>query len=273
MAKAMAMGDSEQVAQELLAKSGRIQAFNLQALARLLQERDGMYNELKDDAKKLEDLIGEGRKWQDLLDQTSLSQEKIKRYNKKLNEAKAELAESVSKDWQNGKLARDWMKKIAVDSWSKKVQAEYLAKQLKKELERVETTEYDFIYGEEGDGLHEFRRNLRWPVMELDVLKDVFGLYADSSCGKKAASLVTLGKSSRYATLKFNTGLYKLSACSYLAAVGAVEKLGEMKDALEQREQLEDELPADVRKLSFDILEALRGSDSAPVIKLLQDLP
>jgi hypothetical protein len=46
-----------------------------------------------------------------------------------------------------------------------------------------------------------------------------------------------------------------------------------MKDALEQREQLEDELPADVRKLSFDILEALRGSDSAPVIKLLQDLP
>lgn len=258
--KAMSETDSTSAASQMMEKSARTVAFQLQALGRLLEDHDSDFKKLKKDAKSLEDLIGQGKKYADLLEQDNLSEAKKNKYQKEFEKAVAKLAQSIETDWESGAKAREWRQALAQDSWLQSAQTDYLKQQMQKEIEDVLAKEYDMEYGEQGNGLHELRRNLRWPVMEFDLLKDMFRLTQDNSCQKKALTIIELGKNSDYANIKFTGGKTTLSSCAYYGLVGAVERLGEIKDELEKKEQLEDKLPKEIKKQAFAILEAIRGS-------------
>jgi|GEM_PF-3143091 len=258
--KAMSETNSTSAAGKMMEKSARTVAFQLQALGRLLEGHDSNFKRLKKDAKSLEDLIGQGKKYADLLEQDNLSEAKKNKYQREFEKAVAKLAQSIETDWSSGAKAREWRESLAKDSWLKSAQTDYLKQQLQKEIEDVLEKDYDMEYGEEGNGLHELRRNLRWPVMEFDLLKDMFRLTQDNSCQKKALTMIEHGKNSDYANIKFTGGKTTLSSCAYYGLVGAVERLGEIKDELEKREQLEDKLPKEIKKQALTILVAIRGS-------------
>lgn len=255
--------DTEKVVRNLIDSSdGRIAAFNLQALGKIYAKQGDLFASIRKDFKTIEDGIGTADKWISL---------KNKDKEKK---AVADFAAALKKDqWSiNGQSPK--MQKIRSDlknyAWPTPAQdRQFILGQLGLDLEKIKATSYDFGKLEEGNGLHEFRREVRWFTIKARVLNGLFNFKAGNACPVEELKplLDSPIATSKYAQLPVNPAEKNpcaVTKCLFIDMASIVESIGAIKDEVEQQigNSDSDETPANLRKKAEAIYDAFKSRDT-----------
>ena len=235
----------------------RIAAFNLQALGKLYGAVSPDFDMLKKEFKKIEDGLGTIDKW------NSIGNDKNK------EKATKKFAQLLEKEhWiDEGKSSKINQIRNDLQSALKNLKNsdDKLIAQLDAQLEHIESTSFDFSILEAGNGLHEYRRQIRWFMIESQVLNGLITFNKEQkSCPiEEYEELLSLPiAESKYSTLASNPGLKKtceITQCYFVAMSDAVEKLGKLKDKAEMAignttsDQTPTELIAEAQKISDQI--------------------
>ncbi len=239
---------AEEAANNLLG-TGRPASFSLQALFRIYADEDARFDEAKDDFKSLEDGIGAYGKWDEIY-QAGVTQKAdaatLEKLKKNRDDALVAFTKVLTdKGWRtDGKSptriaqTEDFLQNYA---WKERNEDRKIVfEHISDELKGVVKTQYDMKILEEGDGLHELRRDIRWVLIEQLGLNGMITLRdSKEACPIAAyASLVTSpAAANRYAQLPATAAepyACKISACLVIAAAKAVDDIGAIKDEAEQ---------------------------------------
>jgi hypothetical protein len=277
--------DIDTVADALLNGETRVAAFNLQALGRLYGKQDELFKDVRSNFKEMEDAIGEYDKWVQVLksaQQNGQNDSAIKKLKKRVKEARASFVAFLQKEeWvvSNGKSKIDKIQKsLESRSWSSypKDRQDNL-KELQAQLKKVNETEYDMTILENGNGLHELRRELRWFLIESRVLNGLVTFRKDKTCSVeefkdllKDKELVT-GKYSQLPQAKTETDPCLISQCLFLAIVDDVAKLGDLKDKAERLNNSSgdtesDDVPQELANEAQDIYQTLQNTQALSLL-------
>ncbi len=226
--------DLDKVISNLIESSdGRISAFNLQALGRIYSEQDSLFAAFRSDFKSIEDNIGKIDKWNSL--------------KNKAKEEKAikEFSDILKKNrWSvNGTSPK--LEKIRSDlkkySWPSAAQdRQFILTQLVDDLDSLNTTAYNFSKLETVDGLHEFRREVRWVTMKARVLNGALVYKPGTACPVEELKNIINQPiaSSKYAQLPTNPAeknSCQITQCLFVDMASIVEQIGAIKDEVEQQ--------------------------------------
>lgn len=231
------------VANLLAISQSRIAAFNLQALGRSFSAVNPEFDEIRDSFKTIEDGLGAIDKWKS---QGNKKKEaaSISQFAKKLREEK----------WygSNGKMAqlRDRIQKLtsAVEGSEK-----LILQRLFQSLLVIANTNFDFSGLETATGLHEYRRKIRWFMIESRMLGGLLSFKEDEqSCPSEPVvdllrteftvnspidevfSEIRSSKYSQLPSAKEEALTCQISACLFYALSDTVEKIGKIKDDVEE---------------------------------------
>jgi hypothetical protein len=232
----------EQIAQSLLA-SGRPAAFGLQALCRVYEEMDPKFATLRNDFKGLEDGIGDYDKW-DSIYQAAVAEKKdqptLDRLKKQRDDAQAAFeAMLTAKKWLTGAGVVSHISEVETFvhdyRWkARKADRTIVLTHLLEEVGNIQSTKYDMTILENGNGLHELRRDIRWVLFEMLGLNGMVVNETQNACPAPGySSLTDAGKFN----LKSTTTEPKpceISVCLLAAASKAVSAIGDVKDEAEQ---------------------------------------
>ncbi len=259
----------DSIADQIVAGPSRIAAFNLQGLCRIYGDEDKMFGKMRDDFKDVEDVIGQWDKYNNVLGKAKekgKSPEVIAKLEEKLTEAREGIKVLlIERNWVRDDQGETRLAKIQrhLDEydWKKyKKDRESVLKYLIVELKAIEDTKYKFKHLEEGDGLHELRRDLRWVSIEMRILNGLIVFEKDpQNCPLKAyAELVNQPiAESKYSQLPpsdTETEVCKIPQCLYLGMAEMIEEFGEIKDDAETEvntsgdKKVSDEVPKKYRE-------------------------
>jgi hypothetical protein len=222
-------------------KTTRVSSFKLEALGRLYLEADHRLDNLKNDFKELEDQVGLCKKWLDL------NSPNLKNCQKDISK--------LIKRWKADRVIENYIFITQKLNFSEKETLSVFKKELKNEIKTIENNKYDFTFGE--TGLHELRRNIRWPKIYIEIFAGNLAITSESTCPN--STLYQLGLSE--IQLEFQTEdeqVLVLDNCQYHKLLGAIEKLGLMKDELESAGDLEDKLPKNIKEDVEDLFLKLK---------------
>jgi len=267
-------------ADKLLDGSARAAVFNLQGLGRLYADTDSSFDKARKRFKALEDGIGGFEKWNDLYDkakENGSSAGAIKKLETKRDAAKAALEamlvseKYIPADGSKGYLEtfRSFLNKFP---WKTPEEDRLIMLgKLKSELETVKTTQYDFTHLEEGNGIHEFRRKMRWISMEARALNGlvIHKPLADGCPVEVWKDLATSSyASSKYGALPpsaMEKSPTAVTPCLYVRIAKAIDQLGSIKDSLEAADNINEgeasdgSLPADQAAVQAILDEMLKN--------------
>ncbi len=235
-------------AKDLVKGDNRIAAFNLQALGRLYANDDPMFAAWRKSFKDLEDKIGSVDKWTSILakaEQQNAAAAAITKLKKKRDEARTEL-ETLLVDGRyyptdgGTPFLDDVLAKLTAFPW-KDYEADKADRfaVLREELDELETTAWDLSHLEEGKGIHELRRRLRWFLIEARVLNGLVLLAPlDSACPSPdfaalPTSSIAASKYGKLPAAPSETNPTRITPCLFLAMAQAVGVIGELKDESE----------------------------------------
>lgn len=238
----------------------RIAAFNLQALGMLYSEISLEFNVLKKEFKKIEDGLGQIDKWNNIGNDKNREKatKKFADVLEKEGWIKSGESSKINKIKKDLKLALEQLP----DSDTQ------LVRKLADDLGRINSTSYDFSILEAGNGLHEFRRQIRWFMIESQVLNGLitFAKPMDACGTPEYETLLSLPiAKSKYSTLSSNPALSKtcpISQCYFVALSDAVEKLGSIKDQAEMEigNTTSDKTPAELAAAAKQISDQLHAN-------------
>jgi len=237
---------------EMVSK-GRASAFSLEAFGRLFEASDKEFKLMKEDFKELEDQIGQCKKWLDLSN-VEINQDKKMKLKNKLDDEMKKL-DRLLLSWDKKDKWNDYLKFIENVEMSSDRAYKYFKIAMSEEIKTLLEKKYDFTYGE--TGLHELRRNIRWSKIYLKLFKD--RIYkAQEDC--KIDELYELGLQEDDVDFTGNKNEFQISSCGYLKLVGAIEKLGQIKDELEEKEILEDKVPRKIKDETIKLHNQIKKS-------------
>lgn len=271
----------DDIAKELVDGSSRVAAFNLQALARLYESEDKMFKNIKEDFKGLEDAIGAYDKWSNVIkkaEKKGVSGNKLSDLRARQNSEMDKLKEFLEKEkWVTGGKKKSRLKEIKSElkgfKWlSPKDDRKLLTGVLAQELKSLNETKFDMGILEEGDGVHELRRSLRWILIEMRVLNGLFAFNNRNKCAiPEYSSLLSQEvSSSNYATLPPPTTEVescKIDQCLFLGIVDLVKEIGDQKDIAEAElnesgsKNPSDEVPQSIRKVLEPMYMKMKSSN------------
>lgn len=272
------------VADELISGPQRIASYNLQALGRLYGSESEQFKQIRDDFKDMEDGIGTFDKWNNVLKKaqsSGASQEVITKLRNKRKKALDDLTTMLTEGaWipAEGQDSRLDVTQGFLDgfSWrSYDADRELMLKKLQKELKGIKETTYDMKKLEEGDGLHELRRDWKWIAIEMRVLNGMVTFRPNAQVCPVAAYQDLVNQpvaQSKYAKLprevtEVNPCL--ISQCLYVGLAQLIEDLGALKDKAETilnsqpgGDEL-DEVPEEIRAEAEAVYQAVVANDLA----------
>jgi hypothetical protein len=260
-----------QAAAEALVSSGqaRIAAFSLQALAKVYEGgADGSaakdFKSIRKMAKGIEDGIGEVDKWQGALEKAvkdGASQAKVKQLRSNVEQSLAmfasELEDEGFLDRDNGPIAKAF-KQLAKMDWGSAVDdQDRVLKSVRKQLKKVAETSYDLGRlekdgpGEDGNGFHELRREIRWFALEARALEGAVSFRSDTrDCPVQAyrknvedPALLKKFSENKYASLPVpavGAETCGVSRCLFYQVAQTIGDLGDIKDAAERQNLVAD---------------------------------
>lgn len=258
----------DSVADQIVQGPSRIAAFNLQGLCRIYGDADDMFGKMRDDFKDLEDVIGQWDKYNNVLDKaksSNKSQAIVAKLEAKREEASQEIQRlMVDRKWVRDDGGETRLQKIQrhLDEydWKKyKKDREDVLKYLIKELKAIDDTKYKFKHLEEGNGLHELRRDMRWVSIEMRITNGLITFEKNpQKCPSKAYQdlvnqPIAQSKYSQLPPSPTETDTCKIPQCLYLGMAEMIEEIGAIKDDVEadvnskDDGEASDEVPAKYR--------------------------
>jgi hypothetical protein len=181
--------------------------------------------------------------------------------------------------WVKGQRLAKYRKFLKeYDFRSSKSDQKYILKFLEKALRKISNTDFDMHVLEEGNGVHELRREMRWFLIETKVLNGAIHFKKDSSiCPINEYQNLPMQPiaNSKYATIN-KSPLEKrsclISQCLFLALVEKVGQYGDLKDEIESDLHLQDVLTDETPSQYIDELESLYDElKSSQVLDVLAD--
>ncbi len=276
--------DVNKAAAELHKSDVRSHAFHLQALAKLYQSEKKQFREMRSAFKQLEDGIGGVDMWSDVLkygQKNNAPKEKMQQIADKLQGATWELASTLRDggwlDMGEGTVPyyQQWLQEY--DFGSYRQDRTRLLTEFQNQLRELEKTQYDVGILEEGNGLHELRRSVRWFVIGARSTNGLIQHRTDANdCPAPAlAKLVTMPVArSKYAALPDGAGERepcRISQCLFLSLVDMVAVLGDIKDEAERRNntaaEYSDEVPEDLRGQAQSVYDAFRQTQAGKSLR------
>lgn len=265
--KSLLSSDSSLVAENLIIGKSRIYTFQLQALGKLYSKKNKLFKNLKADFKSLEDGIGEYKKWKDIFVEAQargVSASKLKKIQKNMDAGKLSLIKLLKKqEWVEAKKIQKYRKALSsYDFGNSKADKEFVLKFMVKALDNIADTEFDMGILEHGNGLHELRRELRWLLIEAQVLNGliIYNKYPQICSIERFSQLPFLPiAQSKYAQLVRTSNDVKpceISKCLFLALVLKVEEFGDLKDQIESDLNLQDILTDETPEKYKELLDA-----------------
>jgi hypothetical protein len=240
--------EDDDKALRLIAKGpARIQLFGLQALFKAYKDQSGdNFDRMRRTARRMENAIGEFDKWTKIIKKEphNVSANVKKRNRKKLAEAREDLLNVFDK----GPEVLDNMHSFILnyDFGSYKEDKEFLMYNLSKHIKKnlikkpykLYLLEDDDPETGQGNGLHEFRREVRWFNMQAAALNGLvhFKPKYDCSMDEYAYLVDTKLANDKYAKLR--KGIKEknpclISQCVYLRMVEIIAQVGDLKDNIE----------------------------------------
>jgi hypothetical protein len=288
LAKAFPPGakDVEEAADRAVSAGGRLAAFNLQGLTRIYKKLDPGFNKLGKAAKALEDAIGQIDKWESVQEaaiEDGASEADLARIQKRIDDARAAFVKLIVADeWirlDGGKTVLDRAQKLVAEfEWPTDAKdRDFVLGVLDEQAKKVRDTQYDTQYDmgilENGDGLHELRRELRWFTIEgkaadglLAFAPDEQGCPLKEYQGDLVARILKIDSGAKkYLTLPDATAdACLIPRCLFLGVVLAVTDLGKIKDQVErllnETGEETDVVPPKFRKRAEDAYALVRDS-------------
>lgn len=266
---------SKTAVDQLMAVSqSRIAAFNLQALGRTFSSLNPEFSDIRFDFKKIEDGLGQIDKWAG------------QGLEKKTEEAKKAFALVLREEkWYGakGKMAvmRARIQELAL---TVKNPEKKIMDRLAGALREIYNTEFDFSGLETENGLHEYKREIRWFMIEARMLDGMVSFRPDQkSCPnpkifdlfktKKSQNTMDIDEllkpiqSSKYSQLAAaKPGLFTcpVSACLFYALSDTVEKIGSIKDDVESEfgDSGADETPEEYKIKAEKVYEKINATNA-----------
>ncbi len=279
--------DFDDIAMGLVEGTSRVAAFNLQALARLYESEGKIFKAIKDDFKGLEDAIGAYDKWSNVIKKAKkkgLSDDKLKDLIARQSSEMDKLKKFLEKEkWVTGGKKKSRLKEIKGDlkdfKWlSPEDDQKFLVDRLVEELKTLDRTKFDMGVLEEGDGVHELRRSIRWILIEMRVLNGLFVFNEKNQCSipEYSSLLDKEVSSSDYASLPpstIETKSCKIDQCLFLGLVDLVKQIGDQKDIAEAllnesgSKTPSDAVPQPIRKVLEPIYQKMKNSNLIEAIQ------
>lgn len=250
--KKIGSGTADEMALRAYKTNVRGDSFTVQAVARLFDKEARVFKDLKKLIKGLEDRLGMVDKWDGLQRLPTISDDQRLFYKKNYEGALKDLARFLV-EAHVGSMLDSYLGQIKSLNISEKRTQDIVQAGVKDEIQDVLKKKYDFTYGE--TGLHELRRNIRWPLMELDAFKGFFTV-SKTSCHE--TELFQVGSKSPYITLKeIPNAPFAVNYCSYIELIGAVDHIGRVKDELEKKGLLDQKVSPEIFAFSEKMREAV----------------
>ena len=179
--------------------------------------------------------------------------------------------------WVTGGNKKSKLKEIKSElrdfKWlSPEVDRKLLIDKLANELNALNETKFDMGILEEGDGVHELRRSLRWILIEMRALNGLFAFNDRNKCAIPEYSSLLSQKVSKsnYASLPPSTleiESCKIDQCLFLGIVNLVKQIGDQKDIAEAElnesgsKKPSDEVPQSIRKVLEPLYMKMKSSN------------
>lgn len=267
----------------------RALAFHLQALTSLYSGEDKKFDKMRRNFKELEDQIGDFDKWNEILKFARKNQsdkDKIQEISEKRDAALIALQELLTREeWVGAnpqkspriEKYRDFLKDYNWESYEK--DRKFVLSQIRKQLKKVGSTSYDMGTLEQGNGLHELRREIRWFLIQARSLDGLVVLRAARGPEKDQACPAAEAGESKYAKLPGNKGEEtpcRVQRCPFFTLVQTVADLGEVKDESERTlnsanpEHVSDRVSPELKKKADAIYSGFQNTRS--IETLIQDI-
>lgn len=257
----------------LAVSQSRIAAFNLQALGRTFSSINPEFSQIRFEFKKIEDGLGKIDKW---------SKQGLE---KKATEAKREFAVVLkSEKWFGAKSKIITIRKRIQNLAQNLDKPETtILKHLADALTEIYNTPFDFSGLESINGLHEYRREIRWFMIETRMLEGMVSFKPDQTAcpnpavfelfkNKKTESTnisdllkpIQSSKYSQLAAAKPGQLTCPVSACLFYALSDTVEKIGNIKDDVENQfgESGDDTTPEVYKKKAEKVFDKVNQTDA-----------
>lgn len=260
--KDLLVGDSTTVPDRLYKNKAREKVFNIQALGRIYKGVDPGFKKMHQHFQDLEDAIGDYQKWADYEEEgiasgaseTVLAKLKLNREAGRIRLVNT-LRDSNFLPSQEGDVPYtvELRQFLLNYNWpTPKADKKFVVTQMVDELQKVKTAVYDFSHLEDGNGVHEYRRKLRWFSMESRGLNGLITLKPkDTKCPVDSWSyLINDGiATTKYAVLPpaaTEPDPITLTPCLYIKVARLVEDVNNIKAKFEAAGTLSDEEATDL---------------------------
>jgi hypothetical protein len=232
-----------QDAANALLGGGRPAAFSLQGLSRVYKAQDPQFKQFELDFKTLEDGIGGYDKWNGIYSaaqgQPGVKPEKLAELKQKRDDALTRFVKKLTDGrWRGQAAGKSRLDEIdgalRKMKWLPRNQDRAIVlSALVKELKELNETAYDMTHLEEGNGLHELRRDIRWVLLEQRDLKGMIVYKDGDAC--PIAAYKGLMQEGRFGLTpsELEPAPCKISRCLVSAAGKTVEDIGAIKDKVE----------------------------------------
>jgi len=272
--------------------SARIAAYHMQALGRMYQDQDSWFKDtLCAEFEEVENAIGEYDKWDNILksgpeikpaDQprmagfcalnpaSSLSPDSRTKITNNCQEVVVSVKTLLKKqDWfGSAKNHTDKIrKKLSKIDWkSAKKDRDQVLSHISDELKKMKNNKYEFKTLEKGLGLHEFRRDMKWILLEMKALNGLVLKDPKATCPVNAFMNVkdfftpnlpngAANPRVKYDNLKPSeeeTDPCYVTECLYLELVKSVDDFGTLKNSAEFQDntggsEASDDVPPDIK--------------------------
>lgn len=227
--------DAEVVVQKLVASEARNATFHIQGLARLYQFQDSRFKTIWGEVKELEDSIGTYDMWKTL--------DPIKGEQAKQDLIRLLAKRGWSKRGQSPKLDAISASLNSYNWDNYDGDRAYALEKIKLQLDVLSRAQYDMTRLEkrdgDGKGLHEFRREMRWFLIEAKALNGLIGYDSNPYCSVSEYKGLPQSTWATHKYAKFTRGAFEsdpclVEQCLILGMVKAVDGLGDLKDASEK---------------------------------------
>ncbi len=256
----------EDAADRLVASGARAVTFNLQALGRLYADENPAFEKIRIAFKSLEDGIGGYQKWTDLERQgreSGVSPSVLARLQANRDTARIVFVKALTttqfvpidgKSLPYTQTLRNFLNNYAWKDVAK--DRDEVLNKLILEIENIRTASYDFSHLEDGNGVHEFRRKMRWISMETRALNGMIKLKPIAeACPVPEYSSVVFDPiaQSKYAVLPGSANepsAVALTPCLYVMVAKLVEDVNQIKAKAELEDSFAEGDPTDAVSIS-----------------------
>jgi hypothetical protein len=250
----------ETAAQAILAEASsyRSVVFQVQAMGRVLSGVHEDFNFLRFEFKKLEDGIGENKKWMELgnVEKQSEAAEKFT----DLLASEAWVGESGKFKLLKGQFGEAISRHNVTEA---QVIQYWIA-----EADKIKNKKYDLSQLEGKIGLHEFKRDLRWVLLEMMVFPNVIGLDSDlENCplSKKNIEYAVAGQDLKYAKLpsaRDAGSAVAISSCLVATLAHLVEDIDALKTDSEKflKDHSDNKVPPDIQDKALGTYKLFKKS-------------